>query len=43
MKDVKYWEHVILSGSQIEPRTKDEEANYEIAEFLVSQKKEVAA
>ncbi len=40
---ISFWEHVILSGRQIEPRNKDEEADYEIAEFLVSQKKEEIA
>ena len=41
--DVNYWKHIILSGKTIEPENRDEQASYEIAEYLVSQKTEIAA
>ena len=33
--EIKFWESVILSDKKIEPRTKSEEAAYDIAEYML--------
>ncbi|MBI9060250.1 MAG: hypothetical protein JEZ01_20960 [Labilibaculum sp.] len=40
---VKYWEHVIRAGKQIEPITNEDVANYELASYYVSQIEEKTA
>ena len=34
--DVIYWEHIILSGKTIEPLSSEQQASFEIAQFLIS-------
>lgn len=41
--EIKFWEAVILSNKKIEPRTKEQEAAYDIALYYVSQNKEKIA
>ena len=41
--NIRFWEYVILSGKKIEPSTDEEEANYEIAEYYISRKNNIAA
>lgn len=41
--EIKFWEYVILSGKKIEPRTDLEESCFKLAEFNISQKKEIIA
>ena len=42
--EIKFWESVILSDKKIEPRTKEQEAAYDIALYFVEkeQMKKVA-
>ena len=37
--EIKHWEAVILSGKDYEPRTKEEEAAYDIAEYFIRKEK----
>ncbi len=37
--EIKYWEAVILSNKNYEPKNKVEEAAYDIAEFYLSREK----
>ena len=41
--EIAFWEAVILSGKKYEPQTKEEEAAYDIAEYLLSRKRKIAA
>lgn len=41
--DVNYWENVITAEKKIEPQSKEEQADFEIAEYLVQKGKEAAA
>ena len=33
--EIKFWETVILSGKKIEPRTREQMAAYDIAEYML--------
>jgi hypothetical protein len=37
--EIKFWEYVILSGKDCEPRTDKDLASYQIALFFVSREK----
>ena len=37
--EITSWEAVILSGKKYEPQTKEEEAAFDIAEYLLSRRK----
>ncbi len=44
MKDVNYWKHIILSEKQVEPQSREQEAAYDVAEYMVQRDKtEIAA
>lgn len=40
---IKYWQNIILSQKQIEPKDPQELANYKIAQFLIQRANKRAA
>jgi hypothetical protein len=40
--DIHYWQSIIISEKYIQPITKEEQANYDIAEFLLQKEKTAA-
>ena len=41
--EIKYWEAVILSDKKIEPRTKEQMAAFDIAEYMLKRETEKEA
>ena len=39
-QEISYWQNVILGNKEILPKTKKEQASYDIAEYLLFRKKE---
>ena len=40
---ITYWQNVIISDKKIEPKTDEQMANYQIAEYLLFREKEKPA
>ncbi len=41
--NIAYWQNVIIGNKKIEPKTDEQEANYQIAEYLLFREKEKVA
>ena len=40
---IAYWQNVIISNKKVEPKDDEQEANYQIAEYLLFRQKEKTA